>query len=132
MAKRRLRKAEERLVHYRLIRRIYRLCASGEWRLRYARIRRNGKLCRGHGLSTNTVGFVDAEPQILWVDHREDAIMTFVHECLHVLMGDLYLNRPKAEEREVQRLERLIKRHLSARQAKRLHMHMANMLVAEE
>ncbi|HTK05058.1 MAG TPA: hypothetical protein VL500_05715 [Candidatus Eisenbacteria bacterium] len=132
MAKRRDRKARERRFHYRLMHRIYKLCAQGEWRLRYARIRKNGKLCRGHGLGTNTVGFVDVEPQIIWVDHREDAMMTFIHECLHVLMGDRYLNRPKAEEREVQRLERLMKRHLSARQARRLHMHMANMLVAEE
>src|SRR5688572_7921838 len=132
MAKRRDRKAHERQTHYRLMRRIYKLCAQGEWRLRYARIRKNGRLCRGHGLSTNTVGFVDVEPQIIWVDHREDMLMTFVHECLHILMGDRYLNRHEAEEREVQRLEKLMKRNISARQAKRLHMHMANMLVATE
>lgn len=132
MAIRRDRKAHERRTHYRLMHRIYALCAQGEWRLRYARIRKNGKLCRGHGLSTNTVGFVDMEPQIIWVDHREDMLMTFVHECLHVLMGDRFTNRPKAEEREVQRLERLIKRNISARQALRLHLHMTNMLTAPE
>lgn len=132
MANRRDRKAHERRLHYRLMHRMYKLCAQGEWRLRYARILRNGKLCRGHGLGANTVGFVDVENQVIWVDHREDLLMTFVHECLHILMGDRYLNRPKTEEREVQRLEKLMKRNISARQAKRLHMHMANMLAAEE
>ncbi len=122
------RKTRERRLHYRLMHRIYRLCASGEWRLRYGRIQGNAKLCRGHGLGPNIVGFVDAEPQIIWVDLRNDVIATFVHECLHVLVGDRFAGRHAAEEREVQRLERLMMRHMSASQARRLHVCMENML----
>jgi hypothetical protein len=112
--------------------RIYRLCAAGEWRLRYARIQGNKRLCRGHGLGSNIVGFVDVEPQIIWVDLRHDVIATFVHECLHVLIGDRYVRRPKAEEREVRRLEKLMMRHLSACQARRLHVHMYNMIFSPD
>lgn len=125
------RKARERRLHYRLMHRIYRLCASNEWRLRYGRIQGDRKLCRGHGLSsTNIVGFVDEEHRTIWVDHRNDAIATFVHECLHVLIGDRFTGRDEAEELEVQRLEKLMMRHMSACQAKRLHVHMYNMLFA--
>ncbi len=126
------RKKRERRLQHRLMHRIYRLCAEGEWRLRYARLQGNAKLCRGHGLDAGIVGFVDVEPQIIWVDHREDVLATFVHECLHVLAGDRFAGRHKAEEREVRRLERLIMRHMSACQARRLHGHMHNMLFAPD
>lgn len=123
------RKARERRLHYRLMHRIYRLCAEGTWRLRYGRLQGNKKLCRSYGFP-NIVGFVDEGPQIIWVDHRNDVISTFVHECLHVLIGDRFVGRRKSEEREVQRLERLMMRHMSASQARRLHVHMYNMLFA--
>ena len=130
MSERGDRKARERRLHYRLMHRIYVLCGSSEWRLRYGRIEGNKKLCGNHGLGPNIVGFVDEETQTIWVDHRNDVIATFVHECLHVLIGDKYVKREKAEEREVQRLEKLIVRHMSACQAHRLHIHMSNMLVS--
>jgi hypothetical protein len=118
----------DRRQHYRLMHRIYRLCASREWRLRYARIQGNKKLCSCHGLGSNIVGFVDEETHTIWVDHRNDVIATFVHECLHVLIGDAYAGREQQEEREVQRLEKLMMSHMTACQARRLHVHMYDML----
>jgi hypothetical protein len=123
------RRARERRLHYRLMRGIYRLCASGEWRVCYALIRGNRRLCRGQGIRIGTVGFVDPEEDVIWLDPREDVLSTFIHECLHVLVGDRYLDRHEAEEREVQRLERLMLRHLSPCQARRLHLQLSTLLV---
>lgn len=119
-----------RQAHYRLMRRIYALCASGEWRVRYARIDGNRRLAKKHGISTTTVGFVDGEPQIIWIDYRRDLLSTFVHECLHVIVGDRFASG-KREERHVLSLEKRTMRMLSPCQARRLHMHLTNMLAAD-
>lgn len=107
--------ALSRQGHYRLMHRIYAVLNSGEWRLRYRRIRNDERFCRGHGIAGDTVGLVDDENDVIYVDHRFDVLATIVHECLHVIF-------PDAAEPTIRGLERAIMRRMSPLQAKRLHL----------
>ncbi len=129
----------ERRLQYRLLRRIYALCRSRQWRLQYAKMRHNvwasahvGQELSSDGFLWNAVGCIDTTRHVIFVDYRFDVLSTFVHECLHILME----KRPEAltddeEEREVQRLEGLVMRHMTPAQAKRLHTEMALLLHAQ-
>lgn len=118
----------ERRKHYRHLSQIYALCRSGEWRFRFARLIGGGRECARLGLVnakgkavSNVQGTVDWENQVIVVDPREDMLMTFVHECLHVLHTDRFgPDGNEAEEHWVRDQEALIKRHLTAVQATRL------------
>ncbi|HTM67708.1 MAG TPA: hypothetical protein VL426_00255 [Candidatus Binatia bacterium] len=131
------RRRRERRLHYRLMHRIYKLCGQYEWRLVYIDMFGNPRVSKRLGLTDRTgrpvtacVGMVDEETRTIFVDYREDVIATFVHECLHILIGDSFVGDGdgKAEEAEVQRLEKMMMRHMSPSQARRLHVHMTNML----
>lgn len=88
----------------------------------------------GHDLASgnflwDAVGCVDTTQHVIYVDYRFDVLSTFIHECLHILLGRR--REPmtdEEEEKEVQRLEQLIMRYMTPRQAKRLHTEMALML----
>lgn len=127
--KKKSRAAKERLTHYRLMRRIYTLCRSGEWTVRYAAIKDNRKVYRELGVGPNTVGSVSDVTKVITIDFREDIIATFVHECLHVILDDRFQSGEEdAEELEVQRLEKLMMRRMTALQATRLHRMINEML----
>lgn len=121
--------AAERRRHYRLMRRIYALLDSGEWRVRYRRIAGEPRTCARLGVGLGTVGTVDDEEYIIYVDFRDEVLATLVHECLHVLLEGRYTHRQHDEEEaEVRRLEALVMRHMTATQARRLHLAMTNVL----
>jgi hypothetical protein len=133
------RELRERRLHYRFMRRIYRLCRSGQWGLRYVKMTGNrsvasqvGKDLADGNFLWDAVGCVDIARQIIYIDYRCDVLATFVHECLHVLIGSRYvpMNHDE-EERHVQRLEKLIMSRMSPLQAKRLHTEMALLLHAD-
>jgi hypothetical protein len=126
--KRRLKALRERRLHYRLMCGVYALLRSPEWRVRLVRLHGNRKLCGALGVPPTSVGTVDDETQVITIDLRDEIIGTALHECLHVIIGDRYPNREDAEEREVQRLERLMMRHLSHVQATRLFRMIADRL----
>lgn len=111
---------KERHIHYRLLRKAYALLRSDDWSIRLVRLRGNRKLCGTLGVPATSVGTVDDEKQVITVDLRDELLGTVLHECLHVIIGDRYPNRGAAEEREVQRLEKMMMRHLSHAQATRL------------
>lgn len=117
-------KSEQRL-HYRLMHRVYKILRDDEWQVRYCRMNGNVALCAKLGLdSDGYVGTVDDERQIIYVDFREDVLSTVVHECLHIIIGDRYdasKKAYKAEEAEVQRLEKMMMQYMSRTQATRLH-----------
>lgn len=113
--------SHERRQVYRLMHRIYALLGSGEWRVVYVKILDNPKACKKLGLSTNTVGTVDTNDGIIFVDYRFDVLATVVHECIHVIIEDRFPGDEKADEKETQRLEALMMTHMSRSQAMRLH-----------
>ena len=130
------KRLDERRLHYGLIRRIYALCRSGKWRLRFANIYRNPhvsaqvRMMIADGACLwNAEGCVDPVRNMIYVDYRYDVLATLMHECLHILLGESYsAGQAKEEEREVRRLECLIMRNLSPMQAKRIHVEMATLL----
>lgn len=130
------RSRREKLLHYRLMRRIYAALRSGEWQIRYAKISGNLRLCRKLGFPINTYGAImysrKRVRKLLYVDFRYNVLSIVVHEMLHMLIG--YDSRPddetvQREERRVLHHERLIMRHMTSIQAKRLHALIASSLV---
>jgi hypothetical protein len=130
----RLSKAEERRRVYYLVSRIYRLLRQNEWHVRLLRIpedlteeqrhdlgQKRG-LCRGRTGQQVIHGFLEDGTGEICLDYRLDLLPTLVHECLHLLYEDL-------PEKAVYRLERLVMRHLSSRQAVNLiHLLVENLL----
>ena len=91
----------KRRVNY-LLRRIYRLLDGGTVTVRFkhfhAKARRRGET-DGHTM--------------IWLDPKDEAVGTLVHECLHILY-------PKWCETRVLRMEVRIMYHISDRQVKTL------------
>ena len=107
-------RGESRQV-YRLMSRIYALLNSGEWSVRYARLGENCRLRDKFGLASNIVGFCDQDEQVLYIDPASDVLATLVHESLHAIFQD------KTED-EILELEKMVMRHLTPTQARRLHI----------
>ena len=104
----------DRRIARRYVSRIYRLLNSGEWAVRFMRIRDNVAVCQRHGIGIHSVGFVDENGGALCIDYRFDVLATLVHECLHVL-------HPSWPERAIKELEIALVARISPIQAKRLH-----------
>jgi hypothetical protein len=94
--------------------------------VRIGRLLGNRKLCRQLDVHHQVVGTVDLDNRVIWVDFTSDLLATFIHECLHVVLEykyDRIDDRDRVlEEKEVHRLEKLIMRNLTPRQARNLLM----------
>jgi len=127
---------KERRCHYRHISRIYALCRSGEWSLKLDRLLDGGKANLKYGLvdergqpRQNVEGTFSDERDLIVTEFRSDLLMTFIHECLHILHGDSFEPEADADEEAwVLEQEAIIKRHLSPVQGKRLLQHMVRIL----
>ena len=124
--------APERRLTYKIMSRIYGLLSSGEWQIIYVKMFGNQKLCAKLSLDSNTVGTVDPSEQVIFVDFREDILATVVHECIHVFLEDRFPGDHDAEEKETQRLEKIVMANMSRCQATRLHHLISLCLTYEE
>lgn len=106
---------------YKIMSRIYALLSTMEWRIIYVKMLGNPKLCARLNLDPNTVGTVDPAEQLIFVDFRQDVLATVVHECIHVFLEDRFPGDHDAEEKETQRLEKMVMANMSRCQAMRLH-----------
>lgn len=120
--RRRGRRARKRQRAHYLLRRIVRFIAENqEWEVRFERIAGNPKLAKVHGHKDDIIGFVDDEPQRIYVDLRNEAIAIIVHEFLHVLYE-------AASEKRVQQMEDLVMAHMTGRQADTLFLAVSNLI----
>lgn len=112
---------DRRRAHY-LFRRIVKFIAENtEWELRFARIAGNPELAKVHGHKIDIIGFVDEEPQRIYIDHRNKVTAIIVHEFLHVLYEE-------ASEEKVQQMEDLVMKHMTGRQADTLFLAVSNLI----
>lgn len=112
---------EKRLADH-LFRRIFSFLQEPElWKFRLVKLRGNIKPLRRLGHGINTVGCVEHDNEVIWIDYRDDVLPTLVHECLHALY-------PDASERRIIRLENLCMRQSGPLRGKRLLAQLAFLL----
>lgn len=140
-----IKKRQEKTRVNRLMSEIYKMLELGEYRVKYKKMRR-------------LAGLLDPENEIIWLHPNRDILATLVHEALHesfeekychtvyLKNGDrIYLTRIfqkggwktraysiKFEENWVRKTEKLIMKHLSPLQAKRLTLFLAKLLAADK
>ena len=97
------------------MRKIYAVLRSRNYAVRYARIRGEPDAHARFGVSPDSVGCIDEDRSIIWIDYRADVIATIVHECLHIAEPDM-------PEEEVRLLENQVMDRLTPTQARTLHI----------
>lgn len=106
--------AERRRAHRLARALIHFLIDEDDWTFRFEPLSTVLRARLKYGHAKSIVGVTDAEKQRLIIDPaHEDLLAVMIHETLHAM-------RPDASERTVLRLERLIRRHLTMRQARTL------------
>lgn len=92
------------------------------WEIRFVPLRTDARLRRRHGFSTIIVGLLLEDEEIILIDPTyEDFFGVLIHECLHAIF-------PWKTERQILRLETLVRRHLTPRQARSMFILAANRL----
>ncbi len=118
------RRERNRRLCNRLLRKIFAFLESGDYRINYAKLFMNKNACRVLSPEINeirAIGWTVFQAKMILIDYRYDVLATLVHECLHATLHESFGSDKKREEKEVTRLERLIMRHMTARDAVRLH-----------
>jgi len=112
----------ERARAHRLARRLIRFLKEGhEWDIRFMPLHEPAVRKR-IGFSRSVVGAILYDRNLICIDHTyEDFFAVLIHECLHGVY-------PEMDEEGVQALEKMVRKHLTARQAKHLLVWAANRL----
>lgn len=112
----------ERRRAHRLARRVILFLKEGwEWEIRFMPL--HEKTCyRRIGFDSPIVGALLPDRHWICIDHSyEDFFAVLIHECLHAIYTEM-------DEEEILHLEALVRKHLTARQAKHLLVWAANRL----
>lgn len=121
------RKASERTLEKRratrFIGRVVRfLSRRHTWKVSYAKMHgRASRVCRVLNEDAALDGYIWPPWEVILIDHRSQVISTLVHEVLHALYG-------KKPEREILRLEKMVMRHMTAKEATTIHRLMTKRL----
>jgi len=92
------------------------------WKISYAKMHgRKSRVCQVLNEEDALDGYIRPPWEVILIDHRSEVISTLVHEVLHAL----YASKP---EREILKLEKMIMRHMTAKQATVLHRFMTKRL----
>lgn len=104
----------ERRRAHGLLRRVQRfLMEEWEWDIRFADLT-DKRLLKRFGFGRPVVGALISDEYAIYIDPSfRDFFGVLVHECLHAVF-------PEASESQVLRLERLVRKHLTPRQARNL------------
>jgi len=104
----------ERRRAHGLLRRVQRfLTEEWEWDIRFADLT-DKRLLKRFGFGRPVVGALISDEYAIYIDPSfRDFFGVLVHECLHAVF-------PEASESQVLRLERLVRKHLTPRQARNL------------
>jgi len=113
----------ERRRAHRLARRLILFLKEGyEWEIRFLPLGSDERLRRSLGFEKPIVGALFEDQHLICIDHAyEDFFSVLIHECLHAV-------HPEIDEDGILDLEKLVRRHLTARQAKHLLVWAANRL----
>ena len=116
MADRAKRSREKRRAHRLAWRIVDFMEENFQWRIRFMPLQRDKRARLSIGFEENEiiVGATLIDRHLLVLDPNfDDLFAVLIHECLHAML-------PSASESRVLRLERLVRRHLTVRQARAL------------
>ncbi len=113
----------ERRRAHGLARRVIRFLKEGdEWEISFMPIASDERLRKSLGFGDPIDGALREDRNLIVIDHaRANFFAVLIHECLHVVYPDV-------DEKGIQELEDLVRKHLTARQAKHLLIWAANRL----
>ena len=114
MAHRAKRSREKRRAHRLAWRLIDFMETNFQWRIRFMPLQRDVRARKSIGFEADEiiVGATLADRHLLVLDPGfEDLFAVLIHECLHAMLSE-------ASEAKVLHLEKLVRRHLTARQAR--------------
>ena len=115
--------SNERRRAHRLAYRVTRfLKHEWTWEIRFVPLQTDARLRRRLGFATVVVGVLMEDDEIILIDPTyEDFFGVLIHECLHAIF-------PAKSEKEILKLEALVRSHLTPRQARSMLIWAANRL----